>query len=85
MLLTHVMLCLLTQFIDCFLVCFSQHTDYDKVAEGYGGVGYQIKNGTNEDIDEIFEKAKEMQKKDKPVLINALIGKTDFREGSISI
>jgi len=64
--------------------CQLAHSDYDKVAEGFGGVGFRISSGSSQDIDEIFEKAKEVQK-DKPVLINALIGKTDFREGSISV
>eukprot|EP00794_Sanderia_malayensis_P016669 gene16669-18361_t len=65
--------------------CQLAHTDYDKIAEGYGGAGLMIKQGTAEDIDAIFKQAQKMQKDGKPVLINALIGKTNFRDGSISV
>eukprot|EP00112_Aurelia_sp_Birch-Aquarium-sp1_P009235 Seg2040.2 transcript_id=Seg2040.2/GoldUCD/mRNA.D3Y31 product="Acetolactate synthase-like protein" pseudo=true protein_id=Seg2040.2/GoldUCD/D3Y31 len=65
--------------------CQLAHTDYDKVAEGYGGVGMRMDHGTDGEIDYLLEKAQVLQKQGKPVLINALIGKTDFREGSISV
>ncbi len=44
-----------------------------------------IKQGTAEDIDKVLKEAQETQKQGKPVLINALIGKTNFRDGSISV
>ncbi|XP_065072167.1 2-hydroxyacyl-CoA lyase 2-like isoform X1 [Rhopilema esculentum] len=65
--------------------CQLAHTNYDVVAKGYGGEGLKIEKGSNDDIDEVFKKAQDLQKQGKPVLINALIGKTDFREGSISV
>ena len=37
------------------------------------------------DIDDVFKKAKATARSGKPVLINAHIGKTDFRKGSISM
>ena len=54
----------------------------DQIAESLGGVGYRIER--DEDIAEKLRSAK-LQAKEKPVLINAIIGKTDFRKGSISI
>ena len=45
----------------------------------------RMDHGTDGEIDYLLEKAQVLQKQGKPVLINALIGKTDFREGSISV
>jgi len=55
------------------------------VAEGYGGKGLKLAKGTDKEIEETLEKAQELASKGKPVLINTLIGKTNFREGSISV
>ena len=61
-----------------------QLTDYDKVVEGFGAKG--LKMGRGDDISDTLKKAQEMHDiEGKPVLINALIGKSDFREGSLSI
>ncbi len=60
-----------------------RHTDYHTVAEGYGGKGYLIKS--KKDIPKVLKEAKRTARKGKPVLINLLIGKTDFRKGSISM
>ena len=41
-----------------------------------------------DDLDELkaaFEMAKQVSRNGKPYLINAIIGKTDFRKGSISV
>lgn len=58
-------------------------TDYHKVAEGYGAKGFLIERA--EEIDEVLQAARSAAKEGKPVLINVRIGKTDFREGSISM
>ena len=58
-------------------------TDYHIVAEGFGAKGFLLDKP--EDIDDIFEKAKQAAWNGTPVLINAPIGKTDFRKGSISM
>ena len=55
------------------------------VAEGYGGVGYKLQREDDENIEEVLQKARDEHKKGKSVLINTLIGKTNFREGSISV
>ncbi|MFH1320645.1 MAG: thiamine pyrophosphate-binding protein [Bacteroidota bacterium] len=59
------------------------HTDYDVVAKGYGGEGKRVENLN--DFKEAVKEAKDVTKKGKPFLINAIIGKTDFRKGSISM
>lgn len=60
-----------------------RRTDYHKVAEGYGGKGLLLDKP--EKIDAVLDEAKALSKKGTPVCINVLLGKTDFREGSISI
>lgn len=60
-----------------------EYSNYDLVAEGFGAKGLILKN--EEDIVEKLQIAKNICKEGKPVLINALIGKTDFRKGSISM
>jgi acetolactate synthase-1/2/3 large subunit len=60
-----------------------RRTDYHKVAEGYGGEGLLLERP--EQIPEVLRRAKEIARGGKPVLINALLGKTDFRKGSISM
>ena len=55
------------------------------MAEGYGGKGLRL-DRTNEDIiPEILHQAVKLNRDGQCVLVNALIGKTNFREGSISV
>jgi len=60
-----------------------RRTDYHIVAEGFGAKGFLLDN--EEDIDTVFQDAKQAARKGQPVLINAQIGLTDFRKGSISM
>jgi acetolactate synthase-1/2/3 large subunit len=60
-----------------------RRTDYHKVAEGYGGKGLLLDDPKK--IPEVIAKAKKLAAKGHPVLINAQIGETDFRKGSISM
>jgi acetolactate synthase-1/2/3 large subunit len=60
-----------------------RRTDYHLVTEGYGGKGFLL--DSEENIDRVFEEARLAAQAGHPVLINALIGKTDFRKGSISM
>lgn len=53
--------------------------------EGYGGVGLKIESDDVKDIYDVFQRAKDIAKSGEPVVINALIGKSDFRAGSISV
>ena len=67
------------------ILVFLQFTDYDKVAEGYGGAGLQLGQSSDEEIEATLKKAQDLASKGKAVLINALIAKSNFREGSISV
>jgi acetolactate synthase-1/2/3 large subunit len=58
-------------------------SDYHLVAEAFGGKGFLLDKP--EDIGRVFKEARLAARKGSPVLINALIGKTDFRKGSISV
>ena len=58
-------------------------TNYHKVVEALGGIGYLI-NDENQ-IDEILIQAKESAQSGKPTVVNVRIGKTDFRKGSLSM
>lgn len=56
------------------------------VAQGYGGLGYLLKRENASDVERILNEAREeSHRTGKSVLINALIGKTGFRDGSISV
>ncbi len=58
-------------------------TPYDKVIEGLGGTGLSI--DSPEEIEPVLQKAKALHKEGKAVLVNANIGTTEFRKGSISM
>jgi len=60
-----------------------RHTDYDVVAEGYGGKGFRL--ASPDRVSDVLAAARQEAAAGRPVLINALIGKTDFRQGSISV
>jgi thiamine pyrophosphate-dependent acetolactate synthase large subunit-like protein len=58
-------------------------SDYHLVAEAFGGKGFLLDK--QEEIRSVFKEAKQTAKDGHPVLVNVLIGKTDFRKGSISM
>ncbi len=58
-------------------------TDYNVVAAGLGAVGLVIKDES--EIDEVLARARTEAAAGRPVLINAHIGTTRFRDGSISV
>jgi acetolactate synthase-1/2/3 large subunit len=60
-----------------------QRTDYHAVAEGFGAKGFLLDK--NENAEAVFQQAKQAAGDGQPVLINALIGTTDFRKGSLSM
>lgn len=55
------------------------------VADGYGGKGYLVGRKDEDQLGDIIRRAREEARKGKAVLLNVLIGKTNFREGSISV
>ena len=60
-----------------------RHTDYHVVAEGFGGKGVSLTDPAR--TREVLQQAKTWAREGAPVLVNARIGKTDFRKGSISM
>ena len=58
-------------------------TDYHKVAEGFGAKGLLLDDPSR--VTDVLREAKARAADGTPVLINAHIGKTDFRKGSISM
>ncbi|MBV1859215.1 MAG: thiamine pyrophosphate-binding protein [Nannocystaceae bacterium] len=58
-------------------------TDYHKVAEGFGAKGLLLDDPAN--IESTIAEAKALAAQGHPVLINAHIGKTEFRKGSMSM
>ena len=56
------------------------------VAKGYGGLGCHLTRDDKDRIADVLKDARELSSTTgKSVLINALIGKTGFRDGSISV
>jgi acetolactate synthase-like protein len=64
--------------------CDLEYSKYHVVAEGYGGKGFELAS-TEDDIQGAVRQAQEAMKEGKPALINAYIGGTNFREGSLSV
>jgi acetolactate synthase-like protein len=60
-----------------------RRTAYHQAAEGFGGVGFEITEPGQ--IPEVLRQARAAAAAGKPVVINAQIGRTDFRKGSISM
>jgi acetolactate synthase-1/2/3 large subunit len=58
-------------------------TDYHRVAEGFGGVGLLLDDPDR--IDDTLAEAKRVAAEGRPVLVNARIGRTEFRKGSMSM
>ncbi len=60
-----------------------ERSPYHVVAQGYGGEGLLLDDPAK--VDETLDRAKELSRQGKPVLVNVHIARTDFRKGSISI
>ncbi len=58
-------------------------SDYHEVAAGFGAEGVLLKR--NADIRDALARARDAAKAGKPVLVNAWLDRTSFREGSISM
>jgi acetolactate synthase-1/2/3 large subunit len=63
--------------------CALRRTDYHVAAEGFGGRGLLLDDPVR--TAEVLDEAKRIARSGKPVLVNAHIGKTEFRKGSISM
>jgi acetolactate synthase-like protein len=62
---------------------FLRYNRYHEIADALDAKGYLIDGDAG--VDAVLEKAKQDSRAGRPVLINALIGKTDYRKGSISM
>jgi acetolactate synthase-1/2/3 large subunit len=60
-----------------------ERTDYDEVAKGFGACGVRLSESGNTDA--ALAEAKSTAAAGRPVLVNAWIGRTDFRKGSLSV
>ncbi|XP_037088038.1 LOW QUALITY PROTEIN: 2-hydroxyacyl-CoA lyase 2-like [Pollicipes pollicipes] len=69
------------------VACRLAHCRYDQVAEGYGGRGLTLTGDHDDDdaIDTVLRRAQALARQGHSVLVNALIGSSKFREGSISV
>lgn len=66
---------------DCAVML--ETSDYDKISAAFGVEGEKV--ATLDEFVRSVKKAKESNLQGKSFLINAVIGKTDFRKGSISV
>jgi acetolactate synthase-1/2/3 large subunit len=60
-----------------------RRSDYHLVAEGYGGKGLLLREG--DDIAKVLTEAKRLAAAGQPVLVNAHLGRSEFRKGSLSM
>lgn len=65
------------------VACVLADTAYHTIAEGCGAHGIRLDDPSK--IDAAFTEALEVSRGGKPVLINARIGRSDFRKGSVSM
>ncbi|KYR00996.1 thiamine pyrophosphate-binding enzyme family protein [Tieghemostelium lacteum] len=64
--------------------CNLTYTNYDQVVKAFGGEGYRVHN--EQQLQEALDNSQQILKENiKPVLINCIIDRTDFRKGSISV
>jgi acetolactate synthase-1/2/3 large subunit len=63
--------------------CTLGRAAYERAAEGFGARGLLLRDPA--DIDRVLADAKQLAAAGHPVLINAWIGRTEFRKGSISM
>lgn len=65
--------------------CMLDYSSYEKAVEAFGGKGFLLDRSNGDKIGPILKQAIELTRKGTPVMVNALIGKTSFREGSLSV
>ncbi|MBX7183248.1 MAG: thiamine pyrophosphate-binding protein [Bacteroidia bacterium] len=59
------------------------HSDYEKIADAFGGEGRRVERLN--DFKQALDEAKEASRKELPYIINAILAKSDFRKGSLSM
>ncbi|GAV05469.1 hypothetical protein RvY_15599 [Ramazzottius varieornatus] len=74
-----------TELLGSNVSCMLSFSDYDKAVEAFGAKGIKLTRDEQKSIGSIFKEAIRTSRGGQSVLINAFIGKTDFRKGSISV
>ena len=64
--------------------CALAYCDYDGGARGYGAAGCTVSD-PGADLQQVLQRALDAARAGTPFLVNALIGRSTFREGSISV
>jgi acetolactate synthase-like protein len=67
------------------VACDLAYTNYDKIGEAIGATGIRMDTENESEISEQFKNAIEESRNGNSAVINVVIGKTDFRKGSISV
>ncbi|XP_006898365.1 PREDICTED: acetolactate synthase-like protein [Elephantulus edwardii] len=67
------------------VACGLAYTDYHKAAEGLGARGLLLSRENEDQAVQVLREAQQQCRDGHPVVVNILIGKTDFRDGSISV
>lgn len=65
--------------------CDLAYCSYNTVAEGFGGRGYLLDRTNEDEMETVLRAAQKDTAEGHSVVLNCLIGKTKFREGSISV
>ncbi|XP_033927831.1 2-hydroxyacyl-CoA lyase 2 isoform X2 [Melopsittacus undulatus] len=67
------------------VACSLQYLGYHLVAEALGAKGFVVGRQDRERLGSVIRAAQDSCRGGRPVLLNALIGRTGFRDGSISV
>ncbi|KAE9556240.1 hypothetical protein FO519_000579 [Halicephalobus sp. NKZ332] len=67
------------------VACDLAYTHYDKIGEAIGATGVLMDSKSESEITEKFSKIIKESREGKSAVVNVVIGKTDFRKGSISV
>ncbi|XP_048954297.1 2-hydroxyacyl-CoA lyase 2 isoform X3 [Canis lupus dingo] len=67
------------------VACGLAYTDYHKAAMGLGAQGLLLSREKEDQVVEVLRDAQQQCRDGHPVVVNILIGRTDFRDGSIAV
>ncbi|KAK1342585.1 hypothetical protein QTO34_015351 [Cnephaeus nilssonii] len=67
------------------VACGLAYTDYHKAAMGLGAQGLLLSRENEDQVVKVLRDAQQQCQDGHPVVVNILIGRTDFRDGSIAV
>ncbi|GAB6027324.1 hypothetical protein CHUAL_001606 [Chamberlinius hualienensis] len=68
------------------IACMLKQSNYHEIVEVFGAKGFLLRREDDDKIKEVLEEARKFyQSNGRSVMVNALIGQTKFRDGSISV